>query len=219
MLWILATASAPLCCWGFATAGVFRTARSSTSLHLSTQQQQQQQQLDRRDFVASLLLGVAASGVASAPAFANAPAWGPEGDPQNAANWYGLLLRQKEAIRDLLDTWEETAGPEGADGDALRRKLGTVGVSSPLSAVKKAYAGVRDAQTLPEDAELVDFAEGMQEVLTDLSDADNDLYSANFADYSGGGHLKGRNFVKKARTSVMAAQRHFDDALGALNIL
>jgi hypothetical protein len=31
---------------------------------------------------------------------------------------------------------------------AVRRKLGTVGVSSPLSAVKKAFVGIKDANDI-----------------------------------------------------------------------
>lgn len=42
------------------------------------------------------------------------------------------------------------------------------------------------------DIDIVSYVEAYMEVLTALGDAENDLYSANFADYSGGGGTKVR---------------------------
>ncbi|CAM9825385.1 unnamed protein product [Phaeothamnion confervicola] len=69
-----------------------------------------------------------------------------------------------------------------------------------------------------DDVDLLEFTEAYQEVLTALSDADNESYSAAFADYSGGGHLKGSQFIAKARISVKIARDHYADALRALKI-
>jgi hypothetical protein len=64
----------------------------------------------------------------------------------------------------------------------------------------------------------VDYIEAYQAVLTDLSDAENDLYSANFADFSGGGQLKGSNFIRDAKLSTTSAKRHFDEVMATLNL-
>lgn len=40
------------------------------------------------------------------------------------------------------------------------------------------------------DIDVIEYVEAYMEVLTALGDAENDLYSANFADYSGGGGTK-----------------------------
>lgn len=40
------------------------------------------------------------------------------------------------------------------------------------------------------DMDVIEYVEAYMEVLTALGDAENDLYSANFADYSGGGGTK-----------------------------
>ena len=45
-----------------------------------------------------------------------------------------------------------------------------------------------------EDFDVMAYVEAYMEVLTALGDAENDLYSANFADYSGGGGTKVRNY-------------------------
>lgn len=42
------------------------------------------------------------------------------------------------------------------------------------------------------DIEVIEFVEAYMEVLTALGDAENDLYSANFAEYAGGGGMKAR---------------------------
>lgn len=42
------------------------------------------------------------------------------------------------------------------------------------------------------DIDVIAYVEAYIEVLTALGDAENDLYSANFADYAGGGGMKVR---------------------------
>jgi hypothetical protein len=71
---------------------------------------------------------------------------------------------------------------------------------------------------LQDDIDLGEFIEAYQAVITDLSDAENDCYSANFADFSGGGQLKGSNFIKKARKSVKSAKANYRLALDALHL-
>ncbi|KAG5192898.1 hypothetical protein JKP88DRAFT_195438 [Tribonema minus] len=151
-------------------------------------------------------------------AWANDAAWGPTGDPKVAASWFPLLKLQYAALKDLLANWDAVAPAGSTDGDAVRRKIGTVGVSSPLSAVKKTFSAIRDSEDVAEEIDLADFVEAYQAVLTDLSDAENDLYSANFADFSGGGQLKGTNFIKAAKKSIAAAKLNFEEILRTLQL-
>lgn len=45
---------------------------------------------------------------------------------------------------DVLDNWEKYTARQ--DGDAIRRLIGTIGVSSPLSSIRKAFTSIRDAE-------------------------------------------------------------------------
>lgn len=45
---------------------------------------------------------------------------------------------------DVLQNWEKYTVRQ--DGDAIRRLIGTIGVSSPLSSVRKAFVSIRDAE-------------------------------------------------------------------------
>lgn len=51
---------------------------------------------------------------------------------------------------------------------------------------------------------MIEYVEAYMEVLTALGDAENDLYSANFADYSGGGGTK----VSAARAKIRCIVVH-----------
>mmetsp|Transcript_12979 Transcript_12979/g.19391 ORF Transcript_12979/g.19391 Transcript_12979/m.19391 type:complete len:232 (-) Transcript_12979:63-758(-) len=151
--------------------------------------------------------------------YANDYTYLPEGSPKRAVSWYPLIKQQYSALNELLVNWDKIVPVGSSDGDAIRRKIGTVGVSSPLSAIKKTFSGIRDSTDVPDDVELVEFVEAYQAVLTDLSDAENDLYSANFAEFSGGGHLKGYNFILKAKKSLQSAKSNFDLVMESLDLL
>lgn len=45
---------------------------------------------------------------------------------------------------DVLANWEKYTVRQ--DGDAIRRLIGTIGVSSPLSSIRKAFTSIRDAE-------------------------------------------------------------------------
>lgn len=45
---------------------------------------------------------------------------------------------------DVLANWDKYTAKQ--DGDAIRRLIGTIGVSSPLSSVRKAFISIRDAE-------------------------------------------------------------------------
>lgn len=44
----------------------------------------------------------------------------------------------------MLDNWDKYTAKQ--DGDAIRRLIGTIGVSSPLSSIRKAFTSIRDAE-------------------------------------------------------------------------
>ena len=48
------------------------------------------------------------------------------------------------AMEDVITNWEKYTVRQ--DGDAIRRMIGTVGVSSPLSSLRKAFVSIRDAE-------------------------------------------------------------------------
>ncbi len=45
---------------------------------------------------------------------------------------------------DVLANWDKYSKKQ--DGDAIRRLIGTIGVSSPLSSLRKAFTSIRDAE-------------------------------------------------------------------------
>lgn len=44
----------------------------------------------------------------------------------------------------MVANWEKYTVRQ--DGDAIRRLIGTIGVSSPLSSIRKAFTSIRDAE-------------------------------------------------------------------------
>lgn len=64
-------------------------------------------------------------------------------------------------------------------------------ILSRTTALRTAVVGrVPSAIFQQGDIDVIEYVEAYMEVLTALGDAENDLYSANFADYSGGGGTK-----------------------------
>lgn len=47
-------------------------------------------------------------------------------------------------LADILQNWDKLTVRQ--DGDAIRRLIGTIGVSSPLSSLRRAFVSVRDAE-------------------------------------------------------------------------
>mmetsp|Transcript_19360 Transcript_19360/g.36553 ORF Transcript_19360/g.36553 Transcript_19360/m.36553 type:complete len:201 (-) Transcript_19360:37-639(-) len=81
-------------------------------------------------------------------------------------------------IDQLLAHWDTTYAK--GTGDAIRTKLGTQGITSPLFQIDKALRVLRDKA-----ADIVEFTEQTDEFLLTLSRADSMAYSANFAGGSG----------------------------------
>ncbi|CBJ28405.1 conserved unknown protein [Ectocarpus siliculosus] len=143
--------------------------------------------------------------------------WQPEGNPKEAASWFPLLAKCYQSLEDVLENWEKYTARQ--DGDAIRRLIGTIGVSSPLSSIRKAFTSIRDAEEASQgDIDVIEYVEAYMEVLTALGDAENDLYSANFADYSGGGGTKGSQFIAKANKSLKIAKDEFKEVNKILGI-
>lgn len=175
--------------------------------------------------VAKSVLTVAVSGGAplllpADPSYAYEEAgsrWLPEGNPKAAASWFPLLTKCFLSLEDVLANWDKYAAKQ--DGDAIRRLIGTIGVSSPLSSVRKAFISIRDAEEESQgDIDVIAYVEAYLEVLTALGDAENDLYSANFADYAGGGGTKASQFITKANKSLKIAREQFKEVNRILGI-
>ncbi|CAE8676161.1 unnamed protein product [Polarella glacialis] len=84
-----------------------------------------------------------------------------------------ILSRSEAALADALKNWSRVA----ADGDSIRRVLGTVGATSPVYALPRAMRSLT--------AENFDILEQTEAVEFHLRQADFLAYSANFADSSG----------------------------------
>ncbi|CAM9326970.1 unnamed protein product [Discosporangium mesarthrocarpum] len=187
-------------------------------MHMSAQRRD----VSRRQFIANAAVAVAAGGglpllTFTHPSLADGLTWDAKGDPKVAESWFPLLKAGYETLEELLENWDTITLKQ--DGDAVRRKIGTVGVSSPLSGIRKAFISVRDAEEVSDDIDVEAFTEAYLEVLTALGDAENDCYSANFADYSGGGQLKGSQFIAKAKDRVKAARDNYRDVMKILKLL
>lgn len=55
-----------------------------------------------------------------------------------------LLSNEICSPADVVANWEKYTVKQ--DGDAIRRLIGTIGVSSPLSSIRKAFVSIRDAE-------------------------------------------------------------------------
>uniref|UniRef100_A0A7S2UXU3 Uncharacterized protein n=1 Tax=Fibrocapsa japonica TaxID=94617 RepID=A0A7S2UXU3_9STRA len=132
-------------------------------------------------------------------------AWKTSGNPKSYKTWAPQVRDGYKRLEIMVENWDEIAAKD--NGDEMRRFLGTVGVSSSLTSFKKALYGVRDAVDLPSSFDEIEWAEKAEEVVTCLGDAENDFYSANFAEFSGGGQLKSAQFIKKARPFVKKAYK------------
>jgi hypothetical protein len=103
-------------------------------------------------------------------------------DPSRAQDWVPLIVAGDGALGELLDNWPAITAKN--DGDAVRRYLGTVGITSPLFKIRPALAAIIKARDLPDAFDVVAFAEVSEEFLSDLQAAEGAAYGANFADFS-----------------------------------
>lgn len=133
---------------------------------------------------ASAILAPAAPAVAgySSETVAKAKEAWAVADPSRAQDWVPLIVAGDGALGELLDNWPAITAKN--DGDAVRRYLGTVGITSPLFKIRPALAAIIKARDLPDAFDVVAFAEVSEEFLSDLQAAEGAAYGANFADFS-----------------------------------
>lgn len=135
----------------------------------------------RRQVLASIgaaALSAPPSVLAVGPAGASVPPLTPAGAASERL-WLDVparevVVRSEAVVSDALQGWSKLVA---GGGDAVRRVLGTVGVNSPLYALRKAL------RTLA--AEDPDLLEASEELQGKLRQADFLAYSANFAMSSG----------------------------------
>mmetsp|Transcript_6366 Transcript_6366/g.17889 ORF Transcript_6366/g.17889 Transcript_6366/m.17889 type:complete len:211 (-) Transcript_6366:56-688(-) len=150
---------------------------------------------------ARAVAAAAALGLGSAvvPAAAHAAA-----RPELAASYYPYLKDCLATLTKLDANWDEITKTE--DGDEIRRYIGTVGTTSPLYKIRPSIAAIQKADDLPDDLDVEELLNKSEELLQALVDVENMSYSANFADYSGGGQLSAGLFIKKSRVHVVEAK-------------
>ncbi|KAJ1452032.1 hypothetical protein M885DRAFT_569103 [Pelagophyceae sp. CCMP2097] len=145
----------------------------------------------------------------------------PVADPTKCRGWLAIIDGGAKALADLLRDWETITAKN--DGDAVRRYLGTVGDSSPLSQLRPALQGVLRASDLPAAFDDGAFAEASEDVLADLRAAEGVAYGSNFADYStsvgSGGLSPAATQIKQSRAYVLKAQRSYAALVATLEPL
>ena len=113
--------------------------------------------------------------------------WQPAGAANAAESYYDQLKAGETALVNLLRDWNEvTKTTNGAiDGDAVRRVVGTVGVSSPLFQHEKVLKTVGKSLDERDMIDIVDFTEATDDLVANLREVDFLAYSAIFSDPSG----------------------------------
>mmetsp|Transcript_25782 Transcript_25782/g.33797 ORF Transcript_25782/g.33797 Transcript_25782/m.33797 type:complete len:245 (+) Transcript_25782:230-964(+) len=140
-------------------------------------------------------------------------------DPSKAELFFPQVLAGYQEIAKLDRDWDKIV-IDKEDGDAIRRYLGTVGVSSPLFQINKAFNGIKDAvgnnPDKYEDIEVIDFVEASIEVLKHIQQADFLAYSQIFAGFGNGGG--GTDYIAESRKQVHEALESYEEMLLCLNI-
>mmetsp|Transcript_26635 Transcript_26635/g.79880 ORF Transcript_26635/g.79880 Transcript_26635/m.79880 type:complete len:202 (+) Transcript_26635:158-763(+) len=138
-------------------------------------------------------------------------------DPKTSKNWLPYLDACCATLDELAAKY-----PEMKDGDAVRRYLGTVGVTSPLFKIRPALKSVL-ASDLPDAVDVAGLAEASEAFLAALQDADGDAYGAQFADYSTsvgkGGLSPAATQLATAEKDIKRARAAFAELLAALKPL
>ena len=115
----------------------------------------------------------------------------------------------RQDVQYLLDHYEKIS--EGG-GDAVRRYLGTVGVSSNMYGITKVVKDLRD-----EAEDLVEYTETANEFEAYLYQAEGAAYQSLFVEHSS---AKGTpaSFLATAKKDVVSMQRYMDDLAKQLNL-
>lgn len=115
----------------------------------------------------------------------------------------------RQDVQYLLDHYEKIS--EGG-GDAVRRYLGTVGVSSNMYGITKVVKDLRD-----EAEDLVEYTETANEFEAYLYQAEGAAYQSLFVEHSS---AKGTpaSFLATAKKDVVSMQRYMDDLAKQLDL-
>mmetsp|Transcript_15269 Transcript_15269/g.45598 ORF Transcript_15269/g.45598 Transcript_15269/m.45598 type:complete len:182 (-) Transcript_15269:26-571(-) len=112
-------------------------------------------------------------------------------------------------INDILKDWESIQG----GGDGIRRRIGTVGTTSPLFQIEKACRAL-----IPEAEDPVEFGDALEELVLGLGRVDGMAYSSNFAGGSGKPSENSATvYIERSRKELQALKKdvaRMDKALG-----
>uniref|UniRef100_A0A7S4DIQ5 Uncharacterized protein n=1 Tax=Heterosigma akashiwo TaxID=2829 RepID=A0A7S4DIQ5_HETAK len=169
----------------------------------------------------TLTAGVLTFGIMSQPsvAYPSYPqAYRVTGPPASFSTWLAQLEEGEKILVNVLQNWKDLELRD--NGDEVRKFIGTVGPVSALNPVslKRAFLKLAEADDFPDYVDLDEYAEKYEEVLTALADAENEAYSANFADFSGGGQLKSSQFIKRSQKRIAVAQRALKEILAMFDV-
>ena len=122
---------------------------------------------------ASLLPGVACGAMYSRDSSLSASS-APKDKTQEAKKRF---IEGRNTVDELISNFDDISG--GGGGDEIRRYLGTVGTTSSLFGIEKAF------KILAEEADdIVQYTEAMNEFDRDLRGADSSAYSSMFVEFS-----------------------------------
>lgn len=114
-------------------------------------------------------------------------------------------------LGELLQNFDSVTAAEGGDG--IRRVLGKVGTTSPVYLIEPAFRLLfeRD-ESLP-----MEYIEGVEYVMRELSDADGQAYSANFISFSS---AKGKpeDYFRRASEAVTRARAKWLELMQLLDL-
>lgn len=112
-------------------------------------------------------------------------------------------------VQYLLDNYAEISK---GGGDAVRRYLGTVGVTSYMYGITKVLKDLRE-----EAADIVEFTEAANEFEAYLYQAEGAAYQSLFVEHSS---AKGtpESFLATAKKDVQSMQRYMDDLAAQLKL-
>lgn len=106
------------------------------------------------------------------------------------------------ALGRLLDDFDKISAESGGDG--IRRVLGTVGTESPVYLIEPAFRLLFDAdESLP-----MEYIEGVESVMQNISEADSEAYSAIFIEFSS---AKGKpaDYFLKSKAAVVRVREQW----------
>eukprot|EP00560_Eucampia_antarctica_P006680 CAMPEP_0197823810 /NCGR_PEP_ID=MMETSP1437-20131217/1129_1 /TAXON_ID=49252 ORGANISM="Eucampia antarctica, Strain CCMP1452" /NCGR_SAMPLE_ID=MMETSP1437 /ASSEMBLY_ACC=CAM_ASM_001096 /LENGTH=156 /DNA_ID=CAMNT_0043423157 /DNA_START=279 /DNA_END=749 /DNA_ORIENTATION=- len=115
----------------------------------------------------------------------------------------GQWKQASTVLDDLLQNWStEKWAEEVGGGDAIRRELGTQGITSPLYQIEKAFKALRDSEYVDD---FIEFQETTEEFMDGLFRADSLAASSNNKTGSGK-QTPPAVFIEQSRVEVVKMQ-------------